>query len=465
MKNVKYQIVLYILLSVFLSQSAVAVNSAKKYKLFLDITPKGAKVVIVNLPPDDKYYDNVPLKPGLYALAIKKEGYHTVKTWIKIKNKDVTETITLKKKPAYKLILNVKPENAKIELDGKVKNSKEITLVDKHKLKISCPGYETVNKTIEIKDKDITEFISLEPKLYPLTIKIPATKEESVIKLPSGRHTFEFVRPGYEKKRKTFFITHQPTSHQAEVILTPLHTCDIIPIDENSINIIINKKYTLKFIKIKRSNQSLDIGLREAVVESFYKQATTMLEGERGGGPDRPLIYLSQSKEPTFKIKSDFWIQTETIDSELYKEIIPDGKVDEISYNDAKKFIDTLNKWCKGKPKFDLPDEYEFVHLARQFYNPVKDGQLKKCSQLREEAPNRFSKIFGYKWQLTKSKCQSFNDETIKSIKFRENTYVKKGGSIKSGFATECMPEYRAESLPYARELNTTIRLVFIPKK
>jgi hypothetical protein len=437
---------------------ALKYKADKKYKLYVNVEPKDAKIKIGNI--ENEYKSGLLLKPGDYPLTISQWGYFTKESLVTIKERDVVKNFSLvKKSKYYRLTLNVKPDNATIKLDGRVvKHRKEIILYfGKHELEISCPGYETFRKTIQIKDRNVTELICLEPKLYLLNIKIPATKEESVIKLPSGSHTFEFVKPGYKTKKETFVITNGPV--YKEVILTPLPTCNIICIDDNNLNIIINKKYTLRFIRIRRPNKFLDIGLRDKDAQTFYQQAVNLQKGGSVKAPILPLIYYSESKEPTYRIIRDFWIQSETIDSELYKEIIPDGKVDEISYNDAQKFIDTLNKWCGRKAKFDLPNEYQFVHFARKLYNPVKDGKLKTCSQLRQDLPNILMKLFGYRWQLTKSQCRQFDDSN--SIKCGDNMYVKKGGDIDSNFATECMPEYRAESLPHARELNTTIRLVF----
>lgn len=70
-------------------------------------------------------------------------------------------------------------------------------------------------------------------------------------------------------------------------------------------------------------------------------------------------------------------------------------------------------------------------------------------------------RLLGYQWQLTQSYCQPYDNYNEKiAIRCDEQRIVKKGGSIESRDATECMPEYRAESLPDIREPNTTFRLI-----
>jgi formylglycine-generating enzyme required for sulfatase activity len=192
-------------------------------------------------------------------------------------------------------------------------------------------------------------------------------------------------------------------------------------------------------------------------VKTFYQEA----QASSGTSPLQPLIFKSVSEIPNTKVISEFWIQTETIEGKLYEKIIPSGSVDKVSYNDAKKVIDALNKTCPGY-QFELPTEEQFVYLARKVYNPVRDKALKTCRVLKDKVrDNNIKQLLGNKWQLTQSQCGSWSNDSSDPIKqCNPQSYVKKGGTTDSKDATECMPEYRAESTPDVSEPNTTIRLI-----
>jgi predicted nucleic acid-binding Zn-ribbon protein len=227
---------------------------------------------------------------------------------------------------------------------------------------------------------------------------------------------------------------------------------------ENGIrNVVIKGQHRLQFVEIKvHTSTEIDIALRKAQARKFYKVARQM-SPKMSTVP--PYNFLKAVSETAVDKKiSTFWIQKEPINSALYQAIIPDASFDSVSYQDARKVIGTLNKWCQGKATFELPSEQQFVYLARLFYNQVQTGQLKSCDTLRAEEKSDTSrtvkKVLGYQWQITNSKCQSFD------YSCDEKMYVKKGGSDKSENATECMPEYRDRISPAKRNPNTTVRLV-----
>jgi hypothetical protein len=231
----------------------------------------------------------------------------------------------------------------------------------------------------------------------------------------------------------------------------------------------IKGQYRLRFVQFDTPNHpkgGIDIALRAQQAQKLYQEAQYQLPPN--SSPLLPLIFRAASENPVFRVIPKFLVQQKPIGSALYKAITPDGSIDSVSYDDAIEVINKLNQWCKGTAQFKLPQEKHFVYLARQFYNPADTKQLKSCRLLRQEEEfesNRaFKKLLGYQWQLTKSHCQPFDDSHSDSaIKCDEQRYVKKGGSIESRDATECMPEYRAESLPDMREPNTTFRLLLVP--
>jgi hypothetical protein len=237
-------------------------------------------------------------------------------------------------------------------------------------------------------------------------------------------------------------------------------SCECLEISNHKIQIDIDGNL-LYFIRIKHGFID-NIALTEEHAGRFYKIAQQMLP--ENTSPLLPLIYKSVSKNKIPANISSFWIQAKPVPSKLYKKIIKDGDSNSISYNDAIKFISRLNIYCKGKAAFDLPLEEQFVYLAKSMYNPVRDGKLLPCKKVKEInfAGGMIKQLLGHKWQLTKSKFYKFDSDykTDQALISDGNMYVKKGGSMQSVDALECMPEYRAESSPDTRESNTTIRLV-----
>ncbi len=214
------------------------------------------------------------------------------------------------------------------------------------------------------------------------------------------------------------------------------------------------KKQVLEFAKIEAGSVNIALKEREAMV--FHRKAQQML-------PSRllyPFILKSVSEKERPKLVTTFWIQVAPINPAFYSQIVPNALPDRVSLQDAKIFIGKLNKRCQGVAKFDLPTEQQFVYLAKSIYNPVKTRKLAPChtlSQLTTE--NGVKQLLGYKWQLTNTKCEPLNANPIMACD--DKMYIKKGGTTESKNATECLPEYRAESSPQIREPKTTFRLVF----
>jgi hypothetical protein len=230
-------------------------------------------------------------------------------------------------------------------------------------------------------------------------------------------------------------------------------------------------QHTLAFVKIDSDNAKIDIALRKADAQRFYREAQLMWQEKNSSSssPLLPWILMAVSESPVEKTIRPFWFQQEPMSSseELYKTIVKEGSSESMSYNDARLVIEKLNHWCKGKVTFDLPSEEQFVYLARQLYNPVQTTQLISCQDFSDGNSDIFTqvkqfsvnKLLGDKWQLTKSDCLPFDSDS-KDITCDKGTYVKKGGTRDSTDATECMPEARADSAPDVREPNTTFRLV-----
>jgi len=239
----------------------------------------------------------------------------------------------------------------------------------------------------------------------------------------------------------------------------------VLKTEDNNITIITLKNYPpLKFLWIK-ANHGIEIGLKSDQAKDFLRQAYALLPPN--SSPIVPFIFRAVSDNPRLKAVAGFWIQEKTINPQLYKDLISDedASVIRVSYEDTQQIIGKLNQLCKDKAKFSLPKEEQFVHLAREAYDPVTDGNLIACQELKGQEPYGVKQVFGHNWQLTNSFCRAldpYNSDSTRACD-SEQYYVKKGGSIESRDATECMPEYRAESISDMREPNTTFRLVLKP--
>ncbi len=497
MYNKKY---LVLLCSLFIfSQSAFA----KCYKLYIDTIPNNAIIKIQNIVP--KFKQGICLSPGTYDVQVKKWGYLNWRKKIRIRNRKVNLKVRLNSKnfkqvKKYKLYVNATPPNAEIRIMNIVpKYQPGIPLkADKYKVKISQKGCKTDERWIEITNHDYTFDVNLQckvipasspSKIIPASSPTPPTVKKTVKKFPphlkpsdnlkSSNTVTQYtlpplnIEPGdYEiilfdgVKRRFFETTVQNTP--LTVSLTRKADCRL-KTNPTFKEVSIKGGYTLRFIKINPPiTYQIDIALRKAQAERFYQKAQAMLS-PNASSPLFPFILRAMSENTVFKEISTFWIQEKPIDSKLFRAIIPNGSSDSVSYDDAIQVIKTLNKWCEGKVAFELPSEEKFVHLARTVYNPIKSGELKDCERLRKEEESerrQVKKLLGYQWQLTRSKCQPFSEVSSEpASQCDEEMVVKKGGSFESKDATECTPEYRAQSAPDIREPNTTFRLILLQIK
>jgi hypothetical protein len=235
--------------------------------------------------------------------------------------------------------------------------------------------------------------------------------------------------------------------------------CEITNSSDNRITVAIKNYSLLRFVKVNSTyrmgmRRGINIALTDQQANEFHRRAMQLSPHSL---PIYPSIFKAVSQYGMRKPVGKFWIQEQIIDPQLYGDIVSGGSADKVSYENAMQVIKTLNDWCQQeKAQFQLPEEKQFVHLAKLAYNPIREG-LQPCGVVKERvALDRVKQLFGHQWQLTSSYCSAFDNRACSD----EQTRIKKGGSIESQYAAECMPEYRAESMPDIREPNTTFRLV-----
>ncbi len=206
----------------------------------------------------------------------------------------------------------------------------------------------------------------------------------------------------------------------------------------------------LRFLEVRPSTGSVVIGLSE-------DQATEMMQQVQNATQEAilPRIFLSVPAE-TRDVR-EFYLQDRLIDDELYHRVT-DGDAHRVSYREARSFVEDLNRACSGIARFALPTEAQFVVAAQMLYNPVVNG-LKPCSALtRIGADLQLTELLGNFWQLTKSKCQAFAEDSVASCP--ERSYIRKGGTADSTNSLECVPEYRSAAPESVLQKDTSFRLV-----
>jgi len=95
-KDEKNKIVKKNLIKKELSKTKIKKSKVKYYSLYTEVSPKKAKIRILNIKP--KYKNGIKLKKGKYHVEISKNGYSTISKWIEIKNKNIKFKVKLKKK-------------------------------------------------------------------------------------------------------------------------------------------------------------------------------------------------------------------------------------------------------------------------------------------------------------------------------------------------------------------------------
>lgn len=460
MRYKKYFLLLGSLFVLFLTQPVFAV----KYKLYVFTTPDDATVRIENIRP--KFKQGIELKPDKYEVQVKKDGYITYWQEVTIDNanKIIEVQLVPKESKKYRLYIKTVPEDAQVRL---LNSNQEFQLgialePGQYPIEISSPNYNTIKPVIEIKNKDVHLGFELKPKKIDCTQSVethdlslhikPSNTQITIRNLQPGKHEIDISEASYGTKKLSVEITDKDVSKFVNLS----SACHLSKNGANNISVSING-HTLRFVKIDSGNID-DIALREKDAKKFHEAAQQM---KTHSSPFPPFIFRAVSEDKMPKVVPAFWVQETTISSQLYQEIVPTGLANKVSYKSAKKVIETLNQWCNGKAKFDLPVEKQFVYLAKQIYDPIKNGSLKPCHKLKNLETSGIKHLLGNKWQLTKSKCDQFDigsgDVTRECD---DRMYVTKGGTTGSKNATECMPEYRGTSSPNVDTPNTTFRLV-----
>jgi hypothetical protein len=234
-----------------------------------------------------------------------------------------------------------------------------------------------------------------------------------------------------------------------------------------TIVVVEDRAMIFRLIKAPQDGEVL-IGLPPSVSQALHVRA-----GEMFVDPTRPRpVNLNKAVPETVRRVTDFKLQTGLIDPELFKKLVKaDPKVGaldprQVSYNQAREFVDGINITCNGKASFRLPKEEELTYVLMSIYYPnsmdghIRPNELKSCSTLQKPEialRNVFADLAGMYWQLTDSTCEKFHPAS--PAPSCNGGKVIKGGTEQSS-ADECLPQFRGEVSSAVTNPRTSFRLV-----
>ncbi|MDY7092576.1 MAG: hypothetical protein SX243_06325 [Acidobacteriota bacterium] len=206
----------------------------------------------------------------------------------------------------------------------------------------------------------------------------------------------------------------------------------------------------LRFVEI-RPSAPVTIGLDEARASELFREAQAQ--------SSEPLMpWLLRSVPAVRREVPFFLLQDRLVEPRLYELLVNGAVANEVSYEDARQFIGTLNRLCDGVAQFDLPSEEELVAVAKLVYDPARNGLI-PCTALAHRGKTiQVDQLLGHSWQLTRSACKPLSKRATEPCP--GGSFVRKGGTSKSENALECIPEYRSAARPTVRQKDTSFRLV-----
>jgi len=448
----------------------------KQYSLTVETSPSDA--VIEFHESSLSYTHGMSISPGTYTINVSKNGFNSKQQIVHISSQN--EHLKIMLEQTYPLPrVRVFPENTHLfltktndEIQRKIPYERGNNRLNAgtYRLCGESDGYsnQCINIVIPYPNIDKTIKIALTPNSYSLVVAFQNNSHQNVSKiqlssLKQGKKHFKYEHEDYQP------IRFQTIVNESKTITQTLQESERISIIQDGDKVKSLKirtdctNYYLEFIKIERpSPATIDIGIRTKIADDFYKKANEMC---KKCPPLLPDIYKSATAKAAIKVVPAFWIQKNTIDDHLFKDLVPQGISGQVSYTDAKKFIEKLNSWAQKRFHFKLPVEKQFVHLARKFYNPLTTNDLRACEDLSRMDTTPINQLFGFKWQLTGSLCMPLevgNDvaDSTSECSDSGNTYIKKGGARSSKNPLECLPEFRAETNKDIGDPDTTFRLV-----
>jgi hypothetical protein len=209
----------------------------------------------------------------------------------------------------------------------------------------------------------------------------------------------------------------------------------------------------LRFLEIEPPAEPIAIGLSE-------ERARELLREVQGHSEAPILPWIFRSVPAVSARVPPFFLQDRLIDPRLFARFTGGARADEVSFDQARRFIAELNARCSGRARFELPSEAQFVAAARLVYDPLAHG-LAPCSAVRKAGSAvELTQLLGHTWQLTRSFCVPLGADH--PIDCEADFHVRKGGAETSTDPLECMPEYRSAAPPDVAQKETSFRLVLV---
>lgn len=137
---------------------------AKSYRLYMNIEPKDAKVIIWNIK--SKFRQGMYLPTGKYDIQVQRAGYQTKRFTLSLKKADRRVSVKLKPKQS-RLYVNTVPADAKVVIwNIKPKFRQGMALQPGiYDIQVSAPGYVSErHKNVKLGSRDLHLDIRLEPR-------------------------------------------------------------------------------------------------------------------------------------------------------------------------------------------------------------------------------------------------------------------------------------------------------------
>lgn len=196
--------------------------------LTLDVTPENASVKLLN--HDKSFSNGMKLLPGKYQVQLSADGFRTETKTVTLTKSD---TVSFTMKPdVYALNIDTNPALAKVKFvspgglefeEGKSYKPGEYTI------EVTADGYKTLNKTFDIRDKDVSLDLKLSKDEYPLTIRTSPKnarvqilnirdRYKSGIMLAPGKYKIKVSARNYRSRTVEYSISNQALNKTINLI-------------------------------------------------------------------------------------------------------------------------------------------------------------------------------------------------------------------------------------------------------
>jgi formylglycine-generating enzyme required for sulfatase activity len=289
-------------LDVQLTKREKELNAGQKGKIFVASTPDNATIKILNI--DEPFQQGIELDPGKYHLQVSSEGYE--------------------------------PQDRRIEL-GPGETSRIILTLKKIPSKVGKLFVETVPKDATVK------ILNIRPKF------------SQGMELEPGYYHVEVSAQGYKTERR-YIDLEAGNEEPFRFELTKIKAAEPISPQKTITNSI-----GMKFVLIPAGSFTMGRQLSQEEVAKRYGGEAKWFKDEH---PPHPVKITKPFYLQTTEISQGHWKWVMGDNPSYFKDCGDDCPVEQVSWDDAQKFIRKLNH-IEGTNKYRLPTEAEWEYACR----------------------------------------------------------------------------------------------------